>query len=116
MKVLVIGAGKLGAQVIGQLRKNSRIEIVVADAHEDAYAVKHGVIDAVDMLVHVTPLNFKEVVERANPDLVLLARTVEDWEQTDIPMGSEYVMGMERELTKMGIAVLPVSGHILGPR
>jgi len=116
LRVLVIGGGKLGAQVIAQLRKNEHIEIVVADAHKEPCTVKNGVIKAVDIPVHITPLNFREIVEQVDPDLVLLARTTEDWEQTDVPMGTEYVMGMERELTKMEIAVLPVSGSILGTR
>jgi hypothetical protein len=116
LRILVIGAGHLGAQVIGQLMKNEEIEIVVADAHKEPHAVKAKVIEAVDILLHVTPLNFKEVFDEVHPDLVLLARTVEDWEQTDVPMGSEYVMGMERELTKMDRAVLPVCGSILGTR
>lgn len=116
MRVLVVGAGRLGAQVIAQLRKNKEIEIVVADAHKEPCTVKNRVIDAVDILAHVTPLNFREIVEQVAPDLVLLARTTEDWEQVDVPMGTEYVMGMERELTKMNIAVLPVSGSILGTR
>ncbi|MBN1678129.1 MAG: hypothetical protein JW880_06280 [Candidatus Thermoplasmatota archaeon] len=116
MRVLVIGGGRLGAQVITQLRKNENIEIVVADAHKDPCTVKNGYIKAVDIPVHITPLNFKEIVEQVDPDLVLLARTTEDWEQTDVPMGTEYVMGMERELTKMEISVLPVSASILGTR
>lgn len=116
MRVLVIGAGRLGAQVIAQLRKNENIEIVVADAHKEPCTVKNGVIKSVDIPVHITPLNFREIVEKVDPDLVLLARTTEDWEQTDVPMGTEYVMGMERELTKMEVAVLPVSGSILGTR
>lgn len=116
MRVLVVGAGHLGAQVIEQLKKNEHIEIVVADAHKEPHAVKAKIIEAVDLPVHITPLNFKEIVEQVDPDLVLLARTTEDWEQTDVPMGTEYVMGMERELTKMHVAVLPVSGSILGTR
>lgn len=116
MRILVVGAGHLGAQVIEQLMKNEHIEIVVADAHKEPHAVKAKVIEAVDLLVHVTPLNFKEVVDEVDPDLVLLARTTEDWEQVDVPMGTEYVMGMERELTKTDVAVLPVSGSVLGTK
>ncbi len=116
MRVLVVGAGHLGALVISQLRKNKDIEIVVADAHKEPYAVKEKIVGAIDVPVHITPLNFKEVVEHVDPDLVLLARTVEDWEQTDVPMGSEYVAGMERELTKMDVAVVPACGSIFGAK
>ncbi|MBU0684264.1 MAG: hypothetical protein KJ653_00210 [Candidatus Thermoplasmatota archaeon] len=114
MKVLVVGAGRLGSQVIKQLRKNPEIQIVVADAHEKPNAVVDGVIRSVDLRVHITPLNFMEIVDRVRPDLVILARTTEDWEQSDVPMGSEYVAGMERELTRTNVAVLPVCEQVMG--
>ncbi len=115
MRVLVIGAGKLGTLVIQQLRKSEGVELVVADPHERPEAVVQGVVDRVDVQAHVTALNFEEVLARTNPDLGVRARTVDDWEKSDTPMGSQYVTGMERELTKARIAVLPVSCDILGP-
>lgn len=115
MKVLVVGAGRLGAQVIKQLRKNEGMEIVVAEAHPEPFAVKSGIIGKVDFAVHVTPLNFDEVVEMAKPDLVVLARTVKDWDQSDAHMGTEYVLGMERELTRTRVPVIPACGDVLGP-
>ena len=115
MRVLVIGAEKLGTQVIGQLKKIPEIELVVAERRERPVAVECGVIDKVDVVAHVTSLNFSEVLERVNPDFVILARTVQDWEKTETPMGSEYVEGMERELTKFDVAVIPVDGRVLGP-
>lgn len=115
MRVLVIGAEKLGTQVIRQLKKIPEIEMVVAERRERPVAVECGVIDKVDVVAHVTSLNFSEVLERVNPDFVVLARTVQDWEKTETPMGSEYVEGMERELTKFDVAVFPVDGRVLGP-
>ena len=115
MRVLVIGAEKLGTQVIKQLKKTPGVEIVVADCRSDAYAVKEGVVEKVDHVVHVTALNFNDVVEQADADFVVLARTVQDWQKADTPMGSEYVAGMERELTKFDVAVLPVDSRVLGP-
>lgn len=114
MKVLVIGAGRLGAQVISQLRKNKRITVITADAHDEPEAVKRGIIEKVDLHIHVTPLNAAEIVEKIKPDLVLLARTVDDWEEGDVPMGTEFVMGMERELTRVGVPVLPISCRVFG--
>ena len=115
MRVLVIGAEKLGTQVIRQLNKIPEIEMVVAERRERPVAVECGVIDKVDVVAHVTSLNFSEVLERVNPDFVILARTVQDWEKTETPMGSEYVEGMERELTKFDVAVIPVDSRVLGP-
>lgn len=48
-------------------------------------------------------------------DSLLANMTVEDWEQTDIGMGPEHLTGTEMERTKMDIAALPFSGHLLGP-
>lgn len=114
MKVLVIGAGRLGAQVISQLKKNKQITIVTADAHSEPEAVRRCVIDKVDINAHITPLNAAEIVEKVKPDLVILARSVDDWEEGDVPMGTEFVMGMERELTRIGVPVLPVSCRVFG--
>lgn len=115
MRVLVIGAEKLGAQVLRQLKKIPEMEIVVAERRERPVAVECGVIDKVDVVAHVTSLNFSEVLDCTNPDFVILARTVQDWEKTETPMGSEYVEGMERELTKFDVAVIPVDSRVLGP-
>lgn len=109
MRVLVIGAGRVGAQVISQLRKNEGIEIVVADPHDRPAAVTQGVIAKADLKIHVTPLNIGDIVVEVEPDLIILARTVDDWEQGDTPMGAEYVLGMERELMHIGVPILPVS-------
>ena len=115
MRVLVIGAERLGAHVIGQLKKIPEIEIMVAERRERPVAVECGAIEKVDIVAHVTSMNFEEVIERAKPDFVILARTVQDWDKAETPMGSEYVTGMERELTKFDIAVLPVDSRVLGP-
>ena len=115
MRVLVIGAEKLGAKVIKQLKKIPDAEIVVAERRERPFAVECGAIDKVDVVAHVTSMNFEETLEQTSPDFVILARTVEDWGKAETPMGSEYVAGMERELTKFDIAVLPVDSRVLGP-
>jgi len=115
MRVLVIGAERLGIRVINQLKKIKDVEVLVAERQERPLAVEEGVIDKVDILIHVTAMNFEDVVAETNPDLVILARTVQDWDKAETPMGSEYVEGMERELTKFGVAVLPVDSRVLGP-
>ncbi|HUU07426.1 MAG TPA: hypothetical protein VMW88_03350 [Thermoplasmata archaeon] len=115
VRVLVVGAEKLGVQVIKQLKKRDDVEILVADVHENPAAVTQGVIEKVDILAHVTAMNFEEIVGRVKPDFVVLARTISDWQKSDVPMGGEYVLGMERELTKYGTMVLPADSRILGP-
>lgn len=115
MRVLVIGAEKLGAQVIKQLKKMPGVEVFVAERRENPVAVQCGAVDKVDVVAHVTSMNFEEVLEQTKPDFVILARTVQDWDKAETPMGSEYVAGMERELTKFDVAVLPVDNRVLGP-
>lgn len=114
MRVLVIGAGKLGVQVLRQLKKNPDLEVVVADPHERPQAVADGLLDKVDLRVHVTAMNFQEVMDSVEPDLVLLARTTEDWEKLDTPMGTQFVLGMEKELTRSAVPVLPVCEEVMG--
>lgn len=115
MRVLVIGAERLGVMVIRQLRKIEGVEIIVAERREKPLAVEEGIVEKVDIVAHVTAMNFEDVIAQASPDLVVLARTVQDWDKAETPMGSEYVAGMERELTKFGVAVLPVDSRVLGP-
>ncbi len=112
MRILVIGAGELGARTIEQLRKNEGIEILVCDHREDPYALTEGVIDKVDIKLHVTPMNAVQVALTAKPDLVLIARKLKDWGHHDTLMGTQYVAGMERELAKLHIPVIPVSAEV----
>lgn len=115
MRVLVIGAECLGVRVIKQLSKVEGIEILVAERRDRPLAVEEGVIEKVDIVAHVTAMNFEDVLAETSPDMVVLARTVEDWDKAETPMGSEYVAGMERELTKFDVPVLPVDSRVLGP-
>jgi hypothetical protein len=78
MRVLVVGAGRTGARVIRQLHKNPDIEIITADPRGDSYAVETGLIEAVDISEAFTPLTVDYVLEKAKPDLVLLAMATED--------------------------------------
>lgn len=78
MRVLVVGAGRTGARVIRQLRKNPDIEIITADPRAEAYAVETGLIEAVDILEGFTPLTVDYVLDQAKPDLILLAMATED--------------------------------------
>ena len=78
MRVLVVGAGRAGARVIKQLRKNPIIEIITVDPRADIYAVEQGIIESVDIQEAFTPLTIDYVLEKAEPDLVLLAMATED--------------------------------------
>lgn len=112
MKALVIGAGELGIRVIKQLRKSSEIEIIVADYREDCLAVQQGVIDHVDIMEHLTPLNIGDCCEDAKPDIIFLCREASDWGHHDTVMATQFVSGMERELSVYHIPVIPVSSLV----
>lgn len=85
MRVLVVGVGRTGARVIKQLRKNPDIEIITADPRADAHAVEKGLIERVDILEGFTPLTVDYVIEKAKPDLILLATATEDLGLGDAP-------------------------------
>lgn len=85
MRILVVGAGATGATVIRQLQKNPSIEVLVADARESPPAVRRGVIDRVDFVETLTPLNMEHLLRRASPDLVLMAVEVNDLLDARIP-------------------------------
>jgi len=78
MRVLVIGAGPTGTNVIKQLKKNPTISVITADPRERLVAVEEGVIDQVDIRETLTPLTLDKILQESNPDLVLLAMQPED--------------------------------------
>ncbi len=106
MRVLVIGAGRVGAIVIQQLKKNPAIAIVTADPREKLYAVEQGIIDAVDIREALTPLSLEHILEQTTPDLVLLAMPTEDMGLGRAP-GIEILAGALRE-ELAALAAVPV--------
>jgi nucleoside-diphosphate-sugar epimerase len=78
MRILVVGAGRVGTGILRQLQKNPRLTVVTVDPSNRPYAVQQGVIDKVDINESLTPLTLEYVFEEAQPDLVILTRTTED--------------------------------------
>ncbi|MFQ6106809.1 MAG: nucleoside-diphosphate sugar epimerase/dehydratase [Thermoplasmata archaeon] len=113
MKVLVVGAGDLGIRVIKQLRKNPDIAVVVADHRERPTAVERGVIDKVDILEHITPMNIVNIVQDCRPDIILLARRAKDWGHGDTVMATQFIAGLERQLSRFHVPVIPVSSIVM---
>lgn len=72
MRIWLIGADQAGSQAIVQLRKNVNIEFIVSSAIEQPKAVKDGVINKVDHVEFVTPMNINTLARRIRPDLILL--------------------------------------------
>ena len=78
MRILVVGAGRVGARVLRQLQKNPKLTAITADPNETPYAVQEGIIDKVDIRESLTPLTLDFVVAQSQPDLMILTRTSED--------------------------------------
>lgn len=112
MKALVVGAGELGIRVMKQLRKNPGIDVIVADYRDDCEAIKQGVIEKVDVFEHLTPLNIGACCEELRPDIIFLCREARDWGHHDTVMATQFVSGMEKELSGYHIPVIPVSSIV----
>ena len=112
VKALVVGAGDLGIRVIKQLRKNPGISFVVADYRDNPSAVQKGVIDKVDILEHITPMNIIDIVEACECDIIFLARKAKDWGHGNTIMATQFIAGLERQLSKFHIPVIPVSSIV----
>lgn len=99
MRVLVCGAGENGANIIKQLRKNKNIEIVTLDPRENPFALAEGIIDKIDVEETLTPLTIDYVIEKANPDLILLTTELEDLGLGDVAGMKELSTSLGEELT-----------------
>ena len=73
MRVWLIGAGRAGSSVLKQLWKNLDIDVIVSDPHADPQAVKDGLIDSVNFVERITPMNINQIAQQIRPDLILIA-------------------------------------------
>ena len=85
MKILVVGAGVIGAKVIKQLRRNPSIEIRVVDSRKVPYSVEEGIIETVDYQVELRPVELEQVINEVKPDIVLVTTSPQDISKSSIP-------------------------------
>ncbi|UCH37290.1 MAG: hypothetical protein JSV76_06335 [Candidatus Bathyarchaeota archaeon] len=78
MRILVVGAGRIGAYVLRQLRKNSRLQVCTVDPREHPFAVTQGVIPKVDYHEPLTSHELLTVIDQVKPDLILVTTASED--------------------------------------
>jgi ketopantoate reductase len=110
LRVLVVGAGRVGSKVLLQLRKNPAIKVFTIDPREEPQAVQDGIIDAVDHRRELTPRDLKEVVSLIAPDLVLVTTSAEDIGHTGIPGLDMLVEALRGELeATAGVPIIAVS-------
>lgn len=101
MRVMVVGAGKLGARTVTQLKKNERIEIVMVDPRDEPYALRHGIVDSIEIREALTPLNLDYVIDLGKPDLILLTT-----DKTDMGLGKAAGMDLLVESLRAELTAL----------
>lgn len=101
MTILVVGAGKNGARVLRQLRRNPKLRILTLDPRENPYAIAAGLIDKVDFTEALTPLTLDVILKQARPDLVLLTSTSED-----MGLGESAGIGMLADALRDELAMM----------
>ena len=106
MRILVVGAGRIGVRVLQQLRKNPDITIITLDPREKPFAITEGILSSVDIDEPLTPLSLDYVLEETRPDLILLTTTTEDMGLGKAP-GLDILAGALRD-ELAAIAKVPV--------
>jgi hypothetical protein len=96
--ILVIGAGKVGAKVLLQLKKNPKLEVITVDSREIPFAVKEGIIDSVDYILKLTPIELKPLIESIAPDIVLVTTSRDDISRSNVPGLEILVDSLRQEL------------------
>jgi Trk K+ transport system NAD-binding subunit len=98
MRVLVVGAGMVGARVLKQLKKNPKIKVVTIDPRDTPYAVEQGIIEGVDYIVDLNTVEVMETVNNVRPDLVLVTTSKEDIARAGVSGLEVLVTGLRNEL------------------
>ncbi len=98
MRVWLIGAGQAGAEAVRQLRKNEEITVVVSAPTADPPALRDRVIDKVDYVENVTPVNINSLARRVRPDLILIDSTALETGLARVSGGSALSQALTYEI------------------
>jgi len=101
MRILVVGVGKVGTQVLRQLRKNPSLTIITCSPYAEPFAVQEGIISEVDIQETLTPLTLEYILAKAKADLILLTSSSEDFGFGTAPGVDVMVDSLKRELASM---------------
>ena len=101
MRILVVGAGRVGSQVLRQLQKNPSLTIVTCSPHREPFAVQAGIIAQVDIQETLTPLTLSYVIAEAKPDIILLTSASEDFGLGTAPGMDVMVDSLKKELASI---------------
>jgi ketopantoate reductase len=98
LKILVVGAGRVGAKVLLQLKKNPALTVLTVDPRDEPYAIEQGIIESVDYKKELTPRDLGEVLAWVEPDLVLVTTSAGDMGHTGVPGLEILVEALRGEL------------------
>lgn len=113
MKILVVGAGIIGAKVIKQLRKNPEIEMIIVDSRDTPFSIEEGLIDSIDFRVELRPVELEPIIRKIKPDIVLITTSAQDIGRSSIPGLDILVEALSNELeatSKVPIIAVSRSG------
>lgn len=97
-RLLVVGAGRVGAKVLLQLKKNPTLIVYTVDPRETPFAVEEGIIVSVDYQRELTPKDLEPVIEEVEPDIVLVTTSRDDIGRSSIPGLEVLVEALRQEL------------------
>lgn len=98
MKVLLVGGGETGAEILKQLSKNPRIKVILSDLREKPPVVEMGLARKVDILGNITPMNIRAVIKKHKPDLIIIALSPEDIALEKVPSGDILTSQLKNEI------------------
>lgn len=98
MRIWLVGADKVGMEVLEQLSKNTELEVVVSAQTADPRAVREGVIEKVDFVERVTSTNVNQLARRVRPDLILIDSTANDQALGRVTGGSALAAALNYEI------------------
>lgn len=98
LRLLVVGAGRVGARVLLQLRKNPALRVYTVDPRETPFAVEEGIITSVDYQRELTPKDLEPVIAEVEPALVLVTTSRDDIGRSSVPGLEVLVEALRQEL------------------
>lgn len=105
MRIWLIGADQAGSEALRQFQKNPAIEVIVTDMIDRPRAVADGLIERLDAVENVTPMNVNTLARRIRPDLILIDSSAAKRNLTRLSGGMVYAEALQNEVAS--IAELP---------
>lgn len=98
MRIWLIGADQAGAEALRQFQKNAAIEVFVTDMIDRPRAVTDRIIDKLDALENVTPMNVNSLARRIRPDLILIDSSAAKRNLMRLSGGMVYAEALQNEI------------------